>query len=142
MNLYSLSTLLKTLCLPRRDTLNLFPNLSFTWKNVYIFPRIVRIDTRLRVFHYKVLNNALYLNKHLYIFQLSNTKCRSFCNQEDITIIHLFGNCPKSKTLWNILKEFFKNIINLSLLTPQSVIFGFLQANQELFLILNYFTAI
>ena len=142
MNLYSLSTLLKTLCLPRRDTLNLFPNLSFTWKNVYIFPRIVRINTRLRVFHYKVLNNALYLNKHLYIFQLSNTKCRSFCNQEDVTIIHLFGNCLKSKTLWNILKEFFKNIINLSLLTPQSVIFGFLQANQELFLILNYFTAI
>ena len=54
--------------------LNFFsPNLPFTWKDVYTLPRIVTINTRLRVFHYKVLNNALYLNKHLYIFKLSET---------------------------------------------------------------------
>ena len=47
----------------------------------------------------------------------------------------MFANCSKSKTLWNSLKEFFKDTINLPLLT---VIFGFLQTDQELFLILNY----
>ena len=47
-------------------------------------------------------------------------------------------NCSKSKTLWNSLKEFFKDTITLPSLTPQSAIFGFLQTNQELFLILNY----
>ena len=117
---------------------NFFPSLSFTWKDVYILPRIVTINTRLRVFQYKVLNNALYLNKHLYIFKLSDTKLCSFCNQEDETVIHLFANCSKSKTLWNSLKEFFKDTINLPSLTPQSAIFGFLQTDQELFLILNY----
>ena len=50
----------------------------------------------------------------------------------------MFANCSKSKTLWNSLKEFFKDTINLPSLTPQSAIFGFLETNQELFLILNY----
>ena len=75
-----------------------------------------------------MLNNASYLNKHLYIFKLSDNKPFSFCNQEDETIINLFVNCPKSKTLWNSLKEFFKDTINLILLTPQSVIFGSLDS--------------
>ena len=49
-----------------------------------------------------------------------------------------FANCSKSKALWDCLKEFFKDTINLPSLTPQSAIFGFLETNQELFLILNY----
>ena len=85
-----------------------------------------------------MLNNALYLNKHLYIFKLSDTKLCSFCNQKDETVIHLFANCSKSKTLWNSLKEFFKDTINLPSLTPQSAVFGFLQTDHKLFLILNY----
>ena len=84
-----------------------------------------------------MLNSSLYLNKHLYIFKLSDTKLCSFCNQEDETAINLFANCSKSKT-WNSLKEFFKDTINLPSLTPQNAIFGFLQTDQELFLILNY----
>ena len=47
--------------------------------------------------------------------------------------------CLLIKTLWNSLKEFFKDTINLPSLTPQSAIFGFLQNDQALFLILNYF---
>ena len=85
-----------------------------------------------------MLNDALYLNKYLYIFRLSDTKLCSFCNQEDETVIHFFANCSKSKTLCNSLKEFYKDTINLPSLTPQSAIFGFLQTDQELFLILNY----
>ena len=93
-------------------------SLSFTWKDVYILPCIVTINTRLRVFQYKLLNNALYLNKHLSIFKLSDTKHCSLRNQEDETVIHLFANYSKSKTLWNSLKEFFKDTINLPSLTP------------------------
>ena len=32
-----------------------FPGLSFTWKDFYVLPRIVTINTRLCVFQYKVL---------------------------------------------------------------------------------------
>ena len=63
-----------------------------------LYPSSYRtINTKLHVFQCKVLNNALYLNKHLYIFKLSDTKLCSFCNQKDETIIHLFANCPKGK---------------------------------------------
>ena len=115
-----------------------FPSLSFTWKDVYILPPIVTINTGLSIFQYKVLNNALYLNKYLYIFKLSDTKLFFFCSQEDETIIHLLANSPKGKTLWKSLKDFLKDIINFTLLTLQSAIFGFLQTDHKLFLILNY----
>ena len=121
------------LCLPHKNILK-----DFTWKDVYILPRILTINTRLRVFQYNVLNNALYLNKHLYIFKLRDTKICFFCNQEDETVIYLFANCSKSKTLSNSLKDFLKDTINLPSLAPQSAIFGFLQTDQELFLVLNY----
>ena len=69
---------------------------------------------------------------------LSDTKLCSFCNREDETTFQLFANCLKSKTLWKSLEELIKGTINLLLLTPQSAVFGFLQTDQELFLILNY----
>ena len=69
---------------------NVFPSQSFTLKDVHIFPRILAINIRLRVCQYKVVNNALYLYKHLYIFKLSDTQLCSFSIQEDETIIHLF----------------------------------------------------
>ena len=73
--IYSLSISLRnTVPTSQKYFEKLFPNLSFTWKDNYILPRMIMINTRLRVFQYKVLNNALYLNKHLYIFRLSDTK--------------------------------------------------------------------
>ena len=50
-----------------------------------------------------------------------------------------FADCSKSKALWNNLKEFFKDTINLPSLTPQSAIIRFRQTDQELFLFLNCF---
>ena len=67
------------LCLSHKNILKIFfPSLSFTWKDVYILPGIATINTRLRVFQYKVLNNVLYFNKHPYIFKLSDTKLLFF----------------------------------------------------------------
>ena len=80
---------------------------------------------------------------NLQIFKLNDTKLSSLCNKEDGTIIHLFANCPKSKTLWNSLKEFLKDTIKLPFLLPQKAIFGLLQTY---YLIISYsklsFTAI
>ena len=69
-----------------------------------MLPRIVAINSRRHVFQYKVLNNAFYLNKHLYIFKLSDTKLCSFSNHEDESIIHLSGNYHKSKIFPNTMR--------------------------------------
>ena len=42
---------------------NIFANLQVEWKYIYLSPRKVSIDTNLRMFQYKMLNNILYLNK-------------------------------------------------------------------------------
>ena len=49
----------ETLFQPYKNILEIFfPSLSFTWKDVYILPRIVTTNITLHVFQYKVLNDA------------------------------------------------------------------------------------
>ena len=45
---------------------DLFQNKDIDWKYVYLLPRRVTVDTNLRIFLYKILNNVLYLNENLF----------------------------------------------------------------------------
>ena len=61
--LYSLSISLKnTIPSSRKYFENLFPGTSIVWKDVYRLPRLVTVNSTLRMFHFKILNNILYLN--------------------------------------------------------------------------------
>ena len=55
------------------------------------------------MFHYKILNNVLCLNKHFFHFGLVTSKLCSFCNQVDETVIHIFAEVQ-------LLKEHRKNL--------------------------------
>ena len=50
----------------------------------------------------------------------------SFCQLYDETIKHIFLECICAKQLWNHLRLFLMNDISLLILTPQTVIFGFI----------------
>ena len=56
----------------------LFPNKEIEWKCKYLMPRRVNMDTDLRIFQYKILNNVLYLNKKLFKFKVVSSLLRSF----------------------------------------------------------------
>ena len=56
-------------------------------------PRRVTIDTNLRIFRYKILNNVLYLNEKLFKSKIVSSPLYSFCNSENETPIHLFHSC-------------------------------------------------
>ena len=71
--------------------------------------RIVTKDSRLRVFQYKLLKNALYLNKILFSFGKADSPLCSFCKMINEAPLHLFHNCEKIKLLWDQLKEFISN---------------------------------
>ena len=58
----------------------LFENTTLDWNKIYLSPRLATIDTTLRSFQYKILNNVLFLNKKLYTFGITNTALCSFCN--------------------------------------------------------------
>ena len=83
---------------------NVFKNSNLDWKTIYMLPRVVTKDSRLRVFQYKLLNNVLYLNKMLFRFGKIDSPLCSFCKMIEETPLHLFYNCTKTKLLWDQLK--------------------------------------
>ena len=115
-----------------------FDLLCTDWEKIYLLPRLVTKNTYLRSFQYKILNNILYLNKKLFIFGLKASPLCSFCQEDEETTIHLFSNCDNPRRLWLQIKVHFSHFIDLPLLTPQSAIFGFVNANKNEFLFLNF----
>ena len=118
--------------------IRLFPNLQSDWKDIYLLPGKVTIDTKLRIFQYKLLNNILYLNKHIFMFRKKDTKHCSFCQLQDETINHLFVECNYSKNLWRDLKTYYQPSFSLPLLRPQSATFGFFDIDPHSSLLLNH----
>ena len=85
------------------------------------------MDTNLRIFQYKILNNVLYLNEKLFRFKKVLCLLCFFCQSENETPIHLFHCCIKTNLFWYKLKKFLKVKIDLPVNTPQNAaIFGFL----------------
>ena len=82
----------------------LFENTTLDWNKIYLSPRLATIDTTLRSFQYKILNNVLFLNKKQYFFGITNTALCSFCNTLEETPRHIFFDCFHVKCLWKRLQ--------------------------------------
>ena len=83
------------------------------------------------MFQYKLLNNVLYLNNRLFRFKKVDSPLCSYCNEEEETPLPLFHSCLKSKQLWNKLRQYFSQFINIPHPTPQSSILGIFDNNQH-----------
>ena len=119
----------------------LFKTNSFDWKQIYLLPRLVILDSYSRSFQYKILNNVLYLNKKLFKFRKSMSPLCPFCKLSNETVLHLFYECNITLNLWNELVLFFENEFTLFDLTPQAAFLGFLgflNVDPELLLIQNH----
>ena len=101
----------------------LFEN-TLDWNKIYLSPRLATIDTTLRSFQYKILNNVLFLNKKLYTFGITNTALCSFCNTVEETPIHIFFDCVHVKCLWERLRMKVQNDFMLLSLTPHTALLG------------------
>ena len=62
------------------------------------------IESCTRSFQYKILNNALFLNKRLFKFGVIESPACSFCGQVDESPIHFFGQCSVTVELWKKLQ--------------------------------------
>ena len=81
-----------------------FDAYDFNWKLIYRIPRIATLETKIRIFQYKLLNNVLYLNNKLFHFGIiSQPKC-SFCELYDETPHYIFYVCTYAQNLWNRLR--------------------------------------
>ena len=70
------------------------------WKNIYLLPGRVTLDTRTRAFQYKILNRILYTNKILYKMNLVPSPMCTFCGDHEETLEHLLISCTYTKNFW------------------------------------------
>ena len=79
----------------------------------------------MRSFQHKLLNNVLFLNKKLHIFGIKSSPLCSFFNLCHEIPLHIFYECDSIKCFRSDLVRYFQNSLVLSILTPQTAIFGF-----------------
>ena len=78
------------------------------WATVYLLLQKTTIESRMRIFQYKILNNILYLNDRLYKLGYVESPKYSLCNSETETMTHLFCHCSKTDQMWNSLTSWCK----------------------------------
>ena len=100
-------------------------------------PRKTSRSTSFRAFQHKILNNALHLNKILFLFLKFSSSLCSFCNLLKETLIYLFSSCNQLISLWIEIKLFFSKHIQLTLLSPEIPTFSLAKGNGKSFLIQN-----
>ena len=86
---------------------NLFPNIELPCKEIYLTARKATVNSISCCFHYKILNNMLYLNKNRFQFGPTQSSLCSFRHNEVETTLHAFHKSSVTKTLWNQLVLFF-----------------------------------
>ena len=67
----------------------------------------------------------------LHRFKKVDSPLCSYCNEEEETLLHLFHSCLKTKQLWNKLRQYFSQFINIPHSTPLSSILGIFDNNKH-----------
>ena len=112
------------------------PNLK--WGKIYTLPHLVTVDTNARFFQFKLSHNTLFLNSRLFHLNYSASSLCSLCQSVNETPIHFFCECRVTVDLWKELTSFFAPSIMLDPLTPKSAMLGFLEENNDTFLLKNH----
>ena len=76
---------------------NLLNDYNIDWTAIYMLPRLVKYNTYMRSFQYKILINVLFINKKLHIFGIKPSPMCSLCNLYDETPLHIFYECDAAK---------------------------------------------
>ena len=108
------------------------------WASVYMIPRMVTVESKLRIVQYKVLNNILYLNDRLYKMGIVQTPLCSLCKQEKETVIHLLCQCHSTRQLWCSLSGWLQGVLRLPPLEPVAALLGSWDIENEANVSLNH----
>ena len=125
-------------------------NFQFDWNEVYLLSFKVSLETKIREFQYKVLNNIVFTNEKLFKIKMrryneeTRTRTRTrkikmidspqctFCKNEIESLEHLFYNCEITRSLWVALRSWLMECnINLEPLSFFNVLFGIFNAGED-----------
>ena len=113
-------------------------NFNLDWKTIYLLLRIATVDTTIRIFQYKLLNNVLLLNEMLYRLEISQDSLCSICSLEEETPMHIFYSCNHTQILWERLSCYIQNNLDFPSLPSHSAILAFTDSQSENFIIINH----
>ena len=110
------------------------------WSRVYLLPRATTIESSLRSFQYKILSNTLYLNERLLKLNAVESPQCSLCEQFPESVLHLFGTCSVTRSLWVqfCLWASNANILLNSNLDPQYCMLGMYREKLQDQVIVNH----
>ena len=92
-----------------------------------MLPRFCTIGSHTRIFHYKILNNILYVNNRLFKMNIVNSELCSLCEVEPETVIRLLCSCGKVKQLWSSVQQWCSKCFSLPGLSTQTAVLAFLE---------------
>ena len=75
------------------------------WSDIFKIPFNLKIDNRIKEFHFKILHRVIGLNKLLYKMNIVSSPRCYFCFLYNETIEHIFVNCLVVKTFWLSCKK-------------------------------------
>ena len=82
---------------------------NLDWAEIYLLPHKPTLNTKLRVFQYKVLNNVLYLNKIFFRCGKVKSPLWFFCKSCGEIPVHFFSSCSLWQNIWSQAQVFFSN---------------------------------
>ena len=111
-------------------------DIVINWKKLYSLPFRTTLDSKLREFQYKILNNIVFTNDKLFRFGLSHSPNCTFCNEEPESLEHLLLRCKVSSEFWKEVLSWLKdnNIVSKSF-TETSLLLGFFEETEDFFII-------
>ena len=105
------------------------------WKKVYSLPFRTTLDSKLREFQYKVLNNIVFTNDKLFRFGLSQSPNCTFCNEEPESLEHLLSRCKMSSEFWKEVLSWLKEN-NIVIESFNDLFLGFVEESEDFLLIM------
>jgi len=86
-----------------------YPDVVINWRKVYSLPFCTTLDSKLREYQYKTLNNIVFTSDKLFCFGLSHSPNCTFCNEETESLEHFLLHCKVSSEFWNEVLSWLKH---------------------------------
>ena len=102
------------------------------WKKIYSLPFVVTIETKIREFQYKLLNDIVFTNEKLFRFKMIDSPLCSFCKKDVESLENLLFHCTFVESFWKTFTSWLTNQnITLETLTLVNILFGVYYENKD-----------
>ena len=109
---------------------NKYSNIDIDWEKVYTSTFQCTLHTKIREFHYKILNCIIFTNVKLNLIGVVESPNCTFCQEAAESVEHLRFSCRISSDFWkHVLSWLRNNDVHVETINKSDVIFRKIQFN-------------